>query len=372
VLASDRFRRPWIALLAGVLTGLGMLTKETTEIFMAGLLAMVFIRGGWRNWRGLVGYVVGLGVIAAPWYLEHRAQLGGLVSIHEAAGAAGVGGVYYPLSSFSSFTFYLWNALNIQLLAPLTFAVIVGTALALVGVLRCWPWHWPSRDLRPELLAGAFVSYLGVTLITHKDPRYSLPALVYFAALGTGWIAALRRPWRPVALGLFGLAVAANVVGVSARGSGAIRIALPGASANDTLHRHITFYTTGGWLRGAPEHDGDALGLLRGLRRDGITSVAFDPVTSGEIDWNESGLTVRAFQAGVLPTPTSLPVAGGRHYAFVFRRPPTPGDPPPCQRLNDGTDVFVAVGNATLPFQRMTLICPGRTPAFYRYSSARA
>jgi hypothetical protein len=366
VLACDRFRRPWIALLAGVLTGLGMLTKETTEIFMAGLLTMVFLRGGWRNWRGLALFAIGLAVIGGPWYLEHRAQLGGLVSIHEADGGAGVGGFYVPPSSSSAYTFYFWNALNIQVMAPLTLSALIGTALALVGVLRRWPWRWAGEDLRPELLAGALVSYLGVSLITHKDPRYSIPALVYFAVLGTGWIAALHRPWRAPVMGLLGLALAANFIGVSAGIGSPIRYALPGGIASDALQRHVTLYSPDGWLRGGPEHDGDALGLLRGLHRYGITSVTFDGATSGEIDWNESGLQVRSIQAGIDPTQTWTPLDGGAHYAFVFLHTPTAGDPPPCGRLNNGSGVYAAVGNTTVPFGRMTLLCPSRRPAYYR------
>ena len=53
ILASRRFERLGVSAVAGVLCGLAMLTKETSAVFLAGLLAAVFVRGGWRNWRGV-------------------------------------------------------------------------------------------------------------------------------------------------------------------------------------------------------------------------------------------------------------------------------------------------------------------------------
>ena len=52
-----------------------------------------------------------------------------------------------------------------------------------------------------------------MTLITHKDPRYTLPALVYMAALGSGWIATATRARKPLTAGLL-VVVAINLIGV--------------------------------------------------------------------------------------------------------------------------------------------------------------
>jgi hypothetical protein len=43
-----------------------------------------------------------------------------------------------------------------------------------------------------------------------------------------------------------------------------------------------------------------------------------------------------------------------------------PGDPPPCQRLNDGTGVYVVLGSPFVPFPLYTFICPGHRPLFYK------
>jgi len=377
ILASRRFERPWIALLAGVLSGLAMLTKQTSLVFLAGLLAVVIMRGGWRNWKGVLAYALALALIAGPWYLYHRHQLSELVSVHDgetsAASANEAGGIYPPRWSHKSFSWYFWDALNIQLLAPLSLALLIGAVLAIRGSLR----RWSPENLMPELLGGLFISWLGMTLITHKDPRYTLPALVYIAVLGTGWIATSGRARKPL-MAVFIAVVLINFVGVSVGIGSAIRIALPGAPSNSYLmgehvalnvpleERHITLYRPEGWLRGGPERDGDILALLRGLKRVGVRTVTFDASSSEEINFNTSGLEVLATEAGLQPRYVYDPAALGPHDAFVLRHVPLPGDPPPCQRLNDGSGVYVVLGNPIEPFALYTFVCPGRTPLFYK------
>ena len=367
ILASERFRRPWIALLAGVLTGLAMLTKETTVVFVAGLLAVVVVRGGWRNWRGALAFASALFIIAGLWYLYHRGQLSGLVGGatgggQPEAGAKAAGSVTPERFSRKNFGWYFWSTLNIQLLAPLTLAVLIGAVLAVRSCVR----RFTPENLLPELLGGAFVSWLGVTLITLKDPRYSLPALVYMAVLGTGWIATAKR-WQVPLTAALGAVLAINLLGISAGLGRTVRFALPGAPTNSFLaERHITLYSPDGWLRGGPEHDGDILALMRGLKRVGVSTITFDAGSSNDINFNTSGLQVLASQAGLAPTAVYNPGGLGPRDAFMLRRVPQPGDPPPCQRLNDDTGVYVVLGYAYIPFPNYTFICPGRHPLFYK------
>jgi 4-amino-4-deoxy-L-arabinose transferase-like glycosyltransferase len=366
ILASDRFRRPWIALLGGVLAGLAMLTKETSEIFLAGLVAVAFLRGGWRNWRGVLAFALALFVVAGPWYLYHRHQLAGLVSLHDgqAEANANAAGSFFPERlSRKSFGWYFWSALNIQLLAPLTLTVLVGAVLAVRACVR----RWRPENLLPELLGGAFVSWLGVTLITHKDPRYSLPALVYMAVLGSGWIATATLRWRGPLTAAFAAIVIFNLIGVSTGLGGTVRFALPGAPTSSVLaERHITLYSPDGWLRGGPEHDGDLLALMRGLKRVGVRTVTFDAGSTNSIDFNTSGLQVLAAEAGLPVTAVYNPGGLGPRDAFVLRHVLQPWDPPPCQRLNDGTGVYVVLGYAFIPFSSYTFICPTHHPLLYR------
>jgi 4-amino-4-deoxy-L-arabinose transferase-like glycosyltransferase len=368
MLASREFERAGIAALAGALSGLAMMTKQTSVLFLAGPFAVMLLRGGWRHWRGLVAFATPLAIVAAPWYVYHRHELSGLVSLHDGAvstGAANEAGSFFPQRlSRKSFGWYFWSTLNIQLLAPLTLAALTGAALAVRASLR----RDSPENLQPELLVGVFISWLGVTLITHKDPRYSLPALVYLAVLGTGWIARMARARTRRALTTLLLAVIAmNVVAVSTGLGGTIRLSLPGAPRQSVLaERHVTLYSPSGWLRGAPARDGDMLALMRGLKRIGVRTVTFDAGSSDYIDFNTSGLQVRAIEGGLKPNFVYSPASLGARDAFMLRHIPQPGDAPPCQRLRDGSGVYVVLGNPVMPFELYTFICPERRVLFYK------
>jgi hypothetical protein len=206
-----------------------------------------------------------------------------------------------------------------------------------------------------------------MTMITHKDPRYTLPMLVFMAALGTGWIAGATR-WRTLLTSALVLVVAVNLIGISGGLAGPVRLTLPGAPKGNPTPgpRSVTAYSPDGWLRGGPEHDGDILQLMRGLRRVGVRSVTFDAASSDDIDFNTSGLQVLASEAGVPPTVVYNPAALRGHDAFVLRHFREPGDPAPCQRLKDGSGVYIVLGNPVVPFELYTFLCPGRTPVFYK------
>jgi 4-amino-4-deoxy-L-arabinose transferase-like glycosyltransferase len=358
LLASRRFERVGIAVLAGVLSGLALMTKETSVVFLAGFVLVAALRAGRGGRRGILAYTFAALLVAGPWYIDHAAQISSTYTL--VGGDVPNGWQAPPLSSFASFTWYGWNLVNQQLFAPLTLALLVGIALALRRLIRT---GLSSTNVEPELLAGVLASYLGMTLVFHKDPRYTLPMLVYVALLATGWIATLsRRRWR-VALSSGVVALAAiYFVGISTGVGSAVAFRVPGS-------RHeITVYDTAGWVRGAPSHDGDVGALLAGLRASGIRDVLLytgnDPV-----DFNEAGLRVMLMAAGLhVADAGAYPVA---EQASLVLRPAGPAGPPPCQRLNDGSRIYVVAGPAlgldaaTLrdpmaPRRRYTLLCPGR------------
>jgi hypothetical protein len=343
-----------------------MLTKETFVLFVAGLIAAVLLRGGWRNWRGLLAFVAVGALFGLPWYIDHFSQLHGLTS--GATGGAAPGtpsqtGDYPPRFSGTNAAWYLWSMLNRQVLAPLTALFAIGTGLA--------AWRFARRrdpaDLAPELIIGGLVGYLGVTYISLKDPRYSLPALVYVAVLATGWIATARPRLRRWLSAVFGVIVLANFVAVSFGVGPTLRITFPGAPGGSLAGaRMVTFFSPQGWLRGGPAKDGNLLALLRGLRRVGFQAVEFDGGSANIADFNQSGLIAMAVEAGLPVPPYSFASLGPRD-AYVLRHYPVPGDPPPCQRLGDGSGVYVEFGNPQrAPFQEQTFVCPGRKPLFYK------
>jgi hypothetical protein len=363
ILASRRFERLAVAALAGVLVGLAMLTKETSVVFLAGLVAVAIARGGWRHWRGLLLFLAIAAAISLPWYIYHRSQLNGLVEGQGGTGAAPSAEAAPPLFSRASLLWYGWAALNVQLLAPLALFLIAGTVETIRGCVR----RWTPENLGPELLGGAFVSWLGITLIRHKDMRFTLPALIYIAVLATGWIVLARPRVRLAATAVLAAILAVNFAGVSGGLGAPVRIILPGAPAVSAVRaRQITLYSPEGYIRGGPEHDGDILALMRALKRAGVRTITFDAGSTDVSDFTTYGLQVRAIQAGLTPTAVYNLGALGPHDAFMLRRAPQPGDPPPCQRLRDGSGVYVELGDPVKPFETYTFICPGRNPAVYR------
>ena len=372
ILASRRFERWGVAALAGGATGLAMLTKETTPIFLAGLLIVVVARGGWRHWRGLIAYFVMLAVVGAPWYVYHHAELNQLVIAHTSqantAEANPLGGTYPTLLSLRNLTWYFWDAANIQLRAVLLLLFLVGTLAAIASCVR----RWSPENLYPELLGGVFVAWAGMTWLTHKDPRYDLPALVYVAVLATAWIPGIRLRFRRLLTAGLLLAVLASFAGVAfgLGGDGyVLRVALPGAYAGNQIgQRFITLYSTSGWLRGAPEsNDGNVPELLRRLRRHGITRVTF--CCANPIDFNVIGLSVMTTEAGLF-NPVN-PAALGPKDVFLAAHAPAPNDPPPCQRLRSGIGIYAELGDPVgKQFSQYTFICPGHQPEIYGYRVA--
>jgi hypothetical protein len=363
ILASERFQRTGIAVLGGVAVGLALMTKETSVIFLTGLVAVAILRGGWRHWRGLLLFLVIAAAISLPWYVYHVTQLHGLVEGQGGTGAAPSAEAAPPLLSHQSLLWYFWAALNIQVLAPLLAFLLVGVVFTIRDCIR----HWTPENLGPELLGGLLISLLGIVLIRHKDVRFTLPALIYVAVLATVWIALVRPRTRLIATTVLGLILAVNFLGVSIGIGHPVRIALPGASAYSGIYtRQITLYSPEGYIRGGPEHDGEILALMRELRRAGVRTITFDAGSTDVSDFTTYGLQVRAIQAGLTPTPVYDPSAIGPHDAFMLRHVPQPGDPPPCQRLRDGSGVYVELGDALKPFEMYTLICPKHHPEIYR------
>jgi len=377
ILATRRFERIWLSALAGLVCSIGMLSKQTFPLFIAGLLAVVIVRGGWRRWRGIAMFIAGGAGLTLPWYIYHYAQLRGLTTgataTGSAAAAAGAGvnapnGITPSRFTSANFGWYVWNLLNHQLLVPLAAFLLVGIVLAAWRFAR----HRDPEDVLPELIGGGAFAYLAMTYLTLKDPRYTLPALVYMAVLATSWLPRVRPRLRPWLTGAFGVVVLANAIAVSFGFGPTLQIVFPGAPTASTAGaRVITFYSPNGWLRGGPVHEGDVLGIMRGLKRLGVVQIAVDGGSANSPDFNNAGLSALAIVAGLsVPGVENLPAMGPLD-AFILRRVPMPGDPPPCQMLDDGTGIYVSRGNPLMfPFNETTFVCPERRPVYYHAAPA--
>ncbi len=359
VLASRGFSRPGISALAGLAAGLAVMTKQTAVIFIAGPIAVELIRGRRHAWRGILAFAIAAGVVAGPWYIDHWSEIRAQGASDDLTNTSAY--ISPPRFSRESLTWYFWNALNIQFLLPLCAFFAVGVVITLRDLVR----RRDTADLRIDLLVGCFIGWAGATWIIHKDPRYSLPDLVYIAVLGSGWIATLSRRRVRVALASLMVAVAAvNLAGVSFGIGSTHQTALPGHTAG-SIERLVTYYSPSGYLDGGPEVDGNVPSLMRQLRHAGYTNMTVDTGGADEYDFNQSGLDALAAMIGITQTPAFEPANLGPHGFMFVLMVPTPGDPPACRTLDGGAGVYVAVGNAAVPLKEMHLYCPGRHPAYY-------
>lgn len=377
LLASRRFELLNLSLVSGVVCGLALMTKQTSLIFLGGLWLALIVRGGWRNWGGILVFSLALFDVAGIWYALHFGQL---AETYRSIGGLVINATQAPPRwSVSNWTWYLWDLVNQQVLLPFAIAFMVGFVVAIVRIIRS---SAARQGFLPELLVGALVSYLGMTYLTHKDPRYTLPALVYVAVLATFWIPAIARPWlrRLVTVSIVAIA-AINFVGMSfgiAGVSARAMISLPEASNSIIYPGNLTLYEDTGWVRGGPERNGDPLKLMQQLHRAGVRAIAIDPSAS-QVDFST---------AGILPLAETVGIAVVSRHAYqpddryILLRAVGPADPRPCQWLRSSDSVveqssgkplgvYVLKGpidgldaktlrNPAEPQQRYTIACPGQ------------
>jgi 4-amino-4-deoxy-L-arabinose transferase-like glycosyltransferase len=354
ILASERFSRVGVSALAGVAFGLGMLSKQNFPLFLAGLIAVVLLRGGWRHWRGLLVFAGVAALLSATWYWSELGRTLDLIRGASAstsgtpAGEVGTAGI--DRWSAKSFGFYVWATVNASLLLPLTLIGIGGG----VALLARWVRTRARADLTPELVVGGVFCYFALTYIWLKDPRYALPALPYFAVLGAGGIVLLRGRWRTAGIVVLAAIAAVNVVGTVADSGAPWRVTLPGSPRTGLGERQLTLYAPGGWISGRPETAGAVKNVMERARRDGIEAIAFEPGVN-LARFNHPGLDIVSREAGLalaIPYEEDNP----RHVLIAVHNP-SPDIPPPCDQLHDGTGVYLSTG-PIVPFERRDFYCP--------------
>jgi 4-amino-4-deoxy-L-arabinose transferase-like glycosyltransferase len=359
LLESERFANWRYAGLAGLAVGLGMLTKQTFPLFLAGFVAVALLRGGWRHWRGLVAFAIPPLVLAAPWYIGQLTRF--TESVEGAGGASPEASYVTPLRwTVNDFTWYVWSFLNIQFLAPLALLFAIGTVWALYRWLR----RRDTASVAPELVGGFVFSYAALTYLTLHDPRYTLPFLVYVAVLGTGWIAHLRGRAFVAGGGAVGIILLMNTLAVNLHLGEPVRVDLWSGAHHGGVHdRQLTFYNPLGYPVNEPRRD-DLLEIMRAAKRDGITRIEVD-AGSPTPGFNSPGLGTLARIAGLDRPPSYNPSALGPSDAYFFRRPVAPGDPAPCGWTVDDEryGVYITRGSPLVNenvFPHPNLYCPPR------------
>jgi hypothetical protein len=362
ILASEDFRRPGVAALAGLACGLGMNLKVQFALFLTGLVIVVLAHGGWRNRRGFATFVAVALAVGLPWYIVHASELGEMFEL--ASGGPGTPAGNIPARfSFDNLTWYFWNVLNSQLLAPLFAFAVVGSVWTTATAVRG---RGKQMSARLELLLGGFVAWLIITFVTiHHDIRYGLPLLAFLSVLATGWIAELPRSARLAASAILVLSVVATTLGITFGVGGEVKLALahPLPSGEQSPDQIVVDSTTG-FLASAPSRDGDVPGLLEALRRDGVRVVVLGVEQSGLPDFSFEGILPLARIARLTTEITQSPeFSSSTSVATLVHRAVGAHGPPPCTRLSDGTGVWVVRYDTVAG--KLALYCPARHPRFY-------
>lgn len=203
---SDGFRRWGIAFLFGVVCGFGLLTKWTFPVFI-GLpvlwaLAVAFLPnrfGGSPTSRpNFAASFIGMAVaaapallIAGPWYIKHFAFVSyeGTRVLTEAAQVRGMAEVW----TLESMLYYFLTLESHQLRLPFWLLAIA----ALGGAFGRKGWNRSTW-----LLVGTFaLSYITMTSLWVKDPRYFTPAIYPLPILTAAWLLSFEGRIRKVGVG---------------------------------------------------------------------------------------------------------------------------------------------------------------------------
>jgi hypothetical protein len=344
LLLSDGFRRLPVAALAGVAIGLGLLTKQQFALSVAGVVAVVLLRGGWRQWRGLAAFALAALVVAGPWYAIHLTNLG----VGDAVTGAQTPGTLPPRVSLENLGWYVWGTLNGVLLAPLFALAAIGIVTATVETIR-----GRAAAGVPELLGGLLVAWIGLLATPIHVVRYLLPLVVYLAVLGTVWIVRLDVRGRTVATAALALAVMASVLGSGFGVGGELRVPLSGdPPANRAVFgiartKQVVLYSDRIFQVAGPRDGDDLLALLRAMHRDGVQTVSWLPSDEEEFEYDHYGIDVLIAMArmSVLGSfdPASMPPGA----ALLVRTPVDAA--PPCVRMAGGRGLWVRLDRALEP-----------------------
>lgn len=333
LLLSDRFGHLGYAALAGLAIGVATMIKVTTPLFLAGFVLVMLVRGGWRNWRGAAVFGLLVLAISQPWILQQEDLL-------RARTDRAIDGPTSPAAqgALGNYSAYLRGALTVEYYLPLCALFAVGAVVS----TRSW-----IRERRPaylpELLLGVIAAYVLVASMSYFNDRYIMPALVFLAVLGTGWIASLPRPGRFVLTGLLLVVFALNTVMISTGLGGDVDVGIPGTAERLVLISDV------GYVERQPLGSPGFRELIARARERGAENVIFEGASLNTGGTNLNGLAALAFTEGLYVLPESMASAMGPRDIFMIRRTLGTVDGPPCFRLIPPEAVYVYRGGPPGP-----------------------
>ena len=141
------------------------------------------------------------------------------------------------------------------------------------------------------------------------------------------------------------------------------RITLPGASPTALQQPgYLTLYP-GGFLVSGPHRDGDLLATLRALRRSGVRYIVWNQRQGTyETSFSNGGVAALAQIAQLTAAATPTPSLGRRE-AVMAHGKITSHEVPPCVTLDDGSGVWIRVGNPAAAGAQD--YCPLPRPHYY-------
>ena len=360
LLASDRFARIPLALAAGLAVGLGMYTKGTFAFFVVGIIAVLLLRGGWRNVKGVVVFAAVGAVLALPYYIDQfssiRGQADGFVT-----GPLPVwyGSVPFPeRASVENFTWYFWNLINNQVYLPLALFFFTGLGWALWRLVRA------PRDsgYLPELLVGGIVGYLAISMLVLKDPRYTLPCLVYVAVLSTAWIVSLPGRARNIAIGALVAIGVLNTVSHNLSIGGDHSIRLPMAVDSPIGQYTFRLVNENGFFTAAPSREAEPIvDMLDRLVGAGVPRAVFDPASFSTGGYHLTGISLLALQSRAEVPGFSADLVTDDQTAWIVRADVATVGREPCfmsPLAPDGTGIYVYRGRVPADLSRTGTDCP--------------
>jgi len=333
LLLSDRFGHVGYAALAGVAVGVATMIKVTTPLFLAGFVLVMLIRGGWRNWRGAAIFGLLVLAISQPWILQQEELL-------RARTDRAIAGPTSPAAqgALGNYSAYLRGALTVEYYLPLCALFAAGAVVS----TRSW-----IRDRRPaylpELLLGVIAAYLLVASMSYFNDRYIMPALVFLAVLGTGWIASLPRPGRSALTGLLVVVFALNTLMISTGLGRDIAVGIPGTAERLVLISDV------GYVERQPLGSPGFRELLARARQQGAQNAVFEGASLNTGGTNLNGLAALAFAEGLRVLPEFQTTSMGPRDVFLWRRTIGAALGPPCIDLGGNEAVYVYRGGTPNP-----------------------
>jgi hypothetical protein len=198
--------------------------------------------------------------------------------------------------------------------------------------------------------------------VSPKDPRYTLPAMVFIAALASAWIPSVSGKVRFAAIAVVGTAAVITFVGTSFGIGGELAVRLSGSPPTLLGEHSVRLYRPGGYTAAAPHHDSDAKRLMTALKADGIDTMELDP--GRDATWKTNGLEVLMGERGLYRPPAYDPAHLASNTVFLTWHQIGPGVPAPCGRVSRNWGLYLLKGgNAVVPFEQYRTWCP---PAFPR------